>query len=317
MAVGDIMMGSDYPAYRLPADTGRYLFVEVAPILRKADIAFGNLEGVLCDGGQCAKDLGKGYYFAFRTPTRFGQNLKNAGFDILNLANNHARDFGQFGERSTRLILDSLGIRYTDCQGRIGVIDQDSLRVAFIGFYYGPCQNSLLDIDRAEEVIDSLSRLYDIIVVSFHGGREGSRAIHVGSGPEYYFGEARGDLRRFSHAVVDAGADLVLGHGPHVPRGLEVYNGRLIAYSLGNFCTYQGINIKGYCGYAPILSVEIDENGQFLSGKIYSFIQTGSRLGMIQMDQYLKNLYFQDMISFEEAMAHCNNPDEFEKLRKE
>lgn len=297
-AVGDIMMGSDYPVSRLPPDTGRTIFDEAIEILKKADLAFGNLEGTLCDGGRCAKDLNKGYYFAFRTPTAFGQNLKNAGFDILNLANNHSRDFGAYGERSTKKVLDSLGISYTDCNGKVAVINRDSIRIAFVGFYYGSCQNSLLDIALASEVVDSLAKLYEIVVVSFHGGREGSGATHVGEGPEYYFGEHRGDLRRFTHAVVDAGADLVLGHGPHVPRGLEIYKGRLIAYSLGNFCTLKGINVKGKCGFAPLLWIDIDSDGGFVSGRIYSFKQevgTGPKLDVeAETFNLIKNLSFED-----------------------
>jgi hypothetical protein len=85
----------------------------------------------------------------------------------------------------------------------------------------------------------------------------------------------------FAHAVIDAGADLVIGHGPHVPRALEVYNQRLVAYSLGNFCTYEGINIDNIKGYAPILSVQLAVDGAFISGRIISTYQQrpyGNRL---------------------------------------
>ncbi|RKX71827.1 CapA family protein [candidate division WOR-3 bacterium] len=272
-AVGDIMMGSDYPTPRLPPEDGRLLFSDAKDILVRADIAFGNLEGVICKGGECAKDLNSGYYFAFRIPPRMAGNLKEAGFDLLNLANNHSHDFGEEGLRQTKRILDSLGIDYID--DGVAVLTVDSIEVAFIGFYYGRCKNSLLEIEPAVAKVESLDRLYDLVVVSFHGGKEGNKAIHLPRGVEYYYGENRGDLRRFAHAVIDGGADLVIGHGPHVPRGMELYKGRLIAYSLGNFCTYRGINIKGYCGYAPLLWVELDEEGRFLMGRIYSFRQYG------------------------------------------
>ena len=78
---------------------------------------------------------------------------------------------------------------------------------------------------------------------------------------------------RFARSVIDQGADLVIGHGPHVPRALELYQDKLIAYSLGNFCTYGIISIKQEKGLAPVLSVDLDENGDFVRGKIYSFKQ--------------------------------------------
>ena len=77
----------------------------------------------------------------------------------------------------------------------------------------------------------------------------------------------------FARSVIDQGADLVIGHGPHVPRALELYQNKLIAYSLGNFCTYGIISIKQEKGIAPILSVSLDKNGDFVRGKIYSFKQ--------------------------------------------
>jgi len=78
---------------------------------------------------------------------------------------------------------------------------------------------------------------------------------------------------RFSHAVVDAGADLVIGHGPHVPRALELYKGRLIAYSLGNFDTWFGVSINGTNGFAPVLEAGLDEHGVFVAGRIHSNVQ--------------------------------------------
>ena len=75
--------------------------------------------------------------------------------------------------------------------------------------------------------------------------------------------------------LIDAGADVVIGHGPHVPRALELYKSRLIAYSLGNFCTYAKFNLKGISGYAPLLTFKVNQKGEFSEGKIYSFLQQG------------------------------------------
>ena len=77
----------------------------------------------------------------------------------------------------------------------------------------------------------------------------------------------------FAHATIDAGADIVIGHGPHIPRAIEIYQGRAIAYRLGNFATYYGISVADAKGYAPILELEVDGTGKLLSGRVNSYIQ--------------------------------------------
>ena len=116
----------------------------------------------------------------------------------------------------------------------------------------------------------SVKAEHDIILVSFHGGAEGLDALHIPFANEFYYNEDRGDVVAFAHAVIDAGADLVVGHGPHVPRALELYRGRLIAYSLGNFCTYYGISVVGLKGLAPVLRVTLTDEGEFVEGQIIS-----------------------------------------------
>ena len=106
----------------------------------------------------------------------------------------------------------------------------------------------------------------DIVVVAMHAGAEGSGATHVPHGTETFLGENRGDSRRFSHAVIDAGADLVVGSGPHVIRGLERYHGRLIAYSLGNFAGYKNFGTGGTLSLSAILRVELRGDGAFVGG---------------------------------------------------
>jgi hypothetical protein len=114
---------------------------------------------------------------------------------------------------------------------------------------------------------------HDVVIVSFHGGAEGADVTRIPFAEEEYFGEPRGDVVYFARRMVDAGADLVLGHGPHVVRGMERYRGRLIAYSLGNFATYYGISVNGLNGIAPILVATLDENGRFVEGMIHSTVQ--------------------------------------------
>ena len=95
-AVGDIMLGTDYPEDRLPPDNGEAQLAAVKDLLKDADVTFGNLEGALADGLPPTKVCNdKASCYLFRTPTRFAETLKAAGFDVMSLANNHARDFGE------------------------------------------------------------------------------------------------------------------------------------------------------------------------------------------------------------------------------
>ncbi len=101
-----------------------------------------------------------------------------------------------------------------------------------------------------------------------HAGAEGTDHTHVRPGTETYLGENRGNVVAFSHAVVDAGADLVIGHGPHVLRGMEWYRGRLIAYSLGNFAGYKVFALGGPLSLSGILRVTLRGDGGFDSGTL-------------------------------------------------
>ena len=112
-AVGDIMMGTDYPSPKLPGKGGKLLFEELKDTLREADIVFGNLEGPLYDGGSPAKKVKDKESYVFRTPTRFVKNLVEAGFNVVSLANNHAEDFGSQGMSSTKKVLDTARIKYS------------------------------------------------------------------------------------------------------------------------------------------------------------------------------------------------------------
>ncbi|MEW5979713.1 MAG: CapA family protein [Acidobacteriota bacterium] len=283
-AVGDVMLGSTFPDDAgLPPNDGADLLEEVTTILSAADIAFGNLEGPLIDGGSSSKcPPGSRNCYAFRVPTRYGKYLKQAGFDVMSLANNHALDFGAEGRRSSKRVLDELGIAYSGEPGDIARLTVKNRRVALIAFATYDTAYNLNKLDAAKQVVRQLAVENDLVIVSFHGGAEGAKYQHVPRGPETFYGENRGNLRAFSRAVVDAGADLVLGHGPHVVRGMEVYQKRLIAYSLGNFATYGGFNLSGPNGLSLILEAHLSSEGEFLGGRIHAAKQL--RPGGPQLD---------------------------------
>jgi len=399
-AVGDIMMGTDYPDNTLPDDDGVGFLAGVAPTLSAVDITFGNLEGVLMDGGEAVKrcrpattknnDKKKsapgaaarapapssvaaesrsptmtgtdataqtaatgavpapateeagtpaatvpdspatdttpsqaptsaeqnapdpsrddasateqsmsadallaldpvattvsrlpevaapapaGSCFVFRSPTRYATYLRDAGFDVMSLANNHAQDFGDPGRDSSMRTLDGVGIKHSGREGDIAEWTSQGRRFALVAFAPNVGSHQLNDLERAKQIVTELAAHHDIVIVSFHGGGEGEGASKLPFAHEIYAGEDRGDVVEFAHTVIDAGADLVLGHGPHVLRPLELYRDRLIAYSLGNFATYYGISVNGIRGIAAVLIARVDDNGRFLDGRLEPTMQ--------------------------------------------
>ena len=302
-AVGDIMLGTSYPdANTLPPDSGRNSFAAVLSDLRAADVTLGNLEGTLLDGGAPAhyKMHLKSKAYLFRMPTAYGGIFKDAGFDVLSLANNHIGDFGDKGRLSTMQVLDSIGINHGGQISRpTSVFTIKGIRYGFCSFAPNAQTVPILDLRNATEIIRELKTRCDIVIVSFHGGAEGVSMEHVPMKMESYFGEKRGNVYAFAHTVIDAGADMVLGNGPHVSRAMDLYKNRLIAYSLGNFCTYKSVSVEGVCGLAPLLKVNINKKGEFLNGRIIALKQThadgllrDSSNRVIKRIKYLTNVDF-------------------------
>ena len=273
-AVGDMMLGTDYPENHLPDDDGAGFLRHVTPILSSTDITFGNLEGVLLDGGEPGKKCSNpNACYLFRSPSHYVKHFVNAGFDVLSLANNHARDFGEEGRLASMATLAAAGMHHSGLEGDFASFMANELDVVLLAFAVTKNSNMMLDYDFAAEIVADHAKRHDIVIVSFHGGAEGQSVTRLPFAEEEYFNEPRGDVVKFSRMMVDAGADLVLGHGPHVVRAIERYKNRLIAYSLGNFATYYGISVDGIKGIAPILVTTLDGEGKFVEGKIHSTIQ--------------------------------------------
>ena len=288
VGVGDIMLGSNYPsASYLPPNDGKDLLDEVKPFLLDADVTFGNLEGTYLDaGGSVKKCSNPNICYAFRSPVRYLDYIKDAGFDLLSLANNHSGDFGSEGRNSTKKELAARGLAYaglTDCP--TAVIERNGRKIGFVAFAPNSGTIDIRDMSKAAALVADLDKIADIIVVSFHGGAEGAAYQHVPFGAETYLGENRGNLRLFTHALIDAGADVIFGHGPHVTRGIEMYKDRFIAYSLGNFATYGRFSLKGPNGLCPIVNVKTDTEGAFISGKISPVKQIGEGIPLIDAEK--------------------------------
>ncbi len=263
-ATGDIVMGA---TPNLPRDGGRSFFSGVQADLA-GDVVIGNLEGTLSTGGVSKCGPSSTNCFAFQTPPSYVRWLKRAGYTVMNLANNHAYDFGASGQRETVAALDGAGLRHTGRPGEIAFVRVGEVRVAVIGFAPYRWASSLTNIAGAVRLVRKAARQADVVIVTMHAGAEGTDRQHVHRGSEHYLGENRGNVVAFAHAVVDAGADLVVGHGPHVLRGMEWHHGRLIAYSMGNFGGYKVFSLGGPLSVSAILRVTLRGDGTFESGTI-------------------------------------------------
>ena len=278
--VGDIMLGTSYPSrkYLPPYDNPFLLLESVSDTLLSSDITFGNLEGSFLNTGEAVKKCrDTTSCYLFRMPEKYISALSRSGFDILSLANNHFGDFGMAGKKRTMEILDSVGIYYgglIECP--YSIFEKDSLTYGFCAFSPNAGTININDILKAGEIVSFLADTCDIVIVSFHGGAEGAEFQSVPKTIEMFYGESRGDVYAFAHAMIDNGADVVFGHGPHVTRSIELYKDRFISYSLGNFCTYGRFNLAGPNGIAPIMKITVDSTGKFLSGRIIPVFQLWS-----------------------------------------
>jgi poly-gamma-glutamate capsule biosynthesis protein CapA/YwtB (metallophosphatase superfamily) len=245
------------------------LFAHVRGQLRGADVAIGNLEGTLSSGGGSKCKAGSTRCYAFQAPPRSAALLRGAGFDDLNVANNHAFDYGASGQQQTLQALARYRLRWSGRPHQITVLRTHGVRVAILGFAPYPWAQSLLDTHAAQALVRQAAARADVVVAVLHAGAEGTDHQHVPHGTEHYLGENRGDERRFSHALVYAGADLVLASGPHVLRGLQLFHDKLIAYSLGNFATCsQALSMDGVLSQSGILVVTLDADGGLVSGRL-------------------------------------------------
>jgi len=278
IGVGDIMLGTNFPDPKyLAPDSGRNLLTPVKHILQNADITFGNHEGVLLDTGGIPKKCNNpDLCYLFRSPIKYVQNLVDAGFDVMSIANNHMGDFGDEGRLSTIKTLTDAGIHNAGLIIKpYTIFEYNGLKIGMAGFSPNNNVMDFKNIRGAKRIVEHLDSICDIVIVSFHGGAEGKKYQHITKKDEEFYGENRGNPYKFSHEMIDAGADIIFGHGPHVMRALELYKDKFIAYSLGNFATYARFNLKDENGIAPIIKVFTDRKGNFIKGEIFPIAQLG------------------------------------------
>lgn len=249
---GDIVIGS---SYGLPPLGGRTQLAKVHRLLRAPDLMIGNYEGTLSRGGspRCG---GGALCYIFQAPPERARNLATAGFDVMNLANNHALDMGAAARRQTVAALARHGIETGGLPGRVIVQQVEDTKVAIVGISQYPGSTTPRDPAAVRRLVRAADRAGDVVVVAFHGGLEGARGAHVPRGSDYGIA-----TRRALHAAVDAGADVVLGSGPHVVRGVERYRGAFIVYSSGNFAGWRNFGLGGLSSQSGVVRMSFDHRG--------------------------------------------------------
>jgi len=267
VAVGDVMYGSFFPKVDDLADeaTAAAFFDEVKPYFKGSDIRFCNFEGVFADSlvKECKM-------FCFGMPSTYSDYLVDAGFNLVSVGNNHANDFRTYGRENTAKVLDQHHLYWA------GYESKPSTTFTINGVKYGFCAfspnsyiASLHDTKNVKRIVKELDNVCDVVIVSMHCGGEGTAYQHVTREDDYYIEQNRGNAYEFAHMVIDAGADVVLGHGPHVTRGVEVYNDRMIVYSMGNFATYSQIKVHGKLGIAPLFRIRVKgSTGEFIDAQV-------------------------------------------------
>ncbi|WP_433288536.1 CapA family protein [Micromonospora sp. CA-244673] len=311
-ATGDIIMGN--APNRLPADGGKGFFDSVERALQ-ADLVMGNLEEPLTvdtGTGKCGAHSTR--CFQFRAPPEYAAHLRDAGFVLLNQANNHGYDYGPKGYENTRKALEKYDLAHTGAPDEITVIEVQGVKVAVAGFSSYVWSNSVIDIAEAKRVVAKAATMADLVVVQVHMGGEGADKTRVRPGTEMFLGENRGDPVTFSKAMIDAGADLIVGHGPHVLRGMEFYKGRLIAYSLGNFAGGgNSLSNDGRFGWGAVLKVSLRPDGTWAGGSLTSTYMNGT--GRPTMDPDDRGLRLVRQLSGSDFPRTAARLDDFGKIK--
>lgn len=281
VGVGDVMLGSDWPEPYMDermiegGDPAAVIGAEMLGIFQSADVTFGNFEGTMHTSSAGAKACGNPTLcYTFRSPPWHAGYLRSAGFTLMSNANNHARDFGENGRAETYRHLTGAGIAVSGGDSpstRFGYQTlADGTRVGLVAFGHNPGLMQVNDLTRMARLVQEAHQSADMVIVSCHIGAEGAKYERLTRAPEEFVGENRGNPFAFGRAAVDAGADIVFCHGPHVTRAVEVYKGRFIAYSLGNFWTFGRFNLNGLNSFAPIADLQVARDGALLSGRIVS-----------------------------------------------
>ena len=267
--VGDMVFSSDHALNTRSLQAMVPHLTDVTSDLSQPAFMFGNLEGPITELVETSKPSIPGVSYVFRFPVATAQLLKSSGFRAVTLANNHSLDYGAAGLADTLKHLNQQGLFGSGhLRGQFELFDLEAIKIALVSVGFYPMQNSIKELDAMTELIASAKRSADVVIVAMHAGAEGEAHIELPDGPETFLGEARGDSRAFARAAIAAGADAIVGYGPHVLRAAECIAGRPVFYSLGNFLGVGGLSAQGLAGVAAAAQLAFDTNKKLLGSRL-------------------------------------------------
>lgn len=234
----------------------------VSILTTRPSLMIGNLEGTFADTARPSKCIYMSTNcHAFRSGMAFAYELKNAGFDLISLVNNHSYDYGAEGLSDTEAILDAAGIPYISQTHPSTSLTINGKKVGVLGVSFTPPFSTITDYNFITKEIATLRQSNDIVILIFHGGAEGSDKTAVTGDYEYLGDENRGNVELVAHTAIDAGADIVFGSGPHVLRKVSYYKNKPIVYSAGNFVGGNGrLTTSGILGVSALFTVTEHDN---------------------------------------------------------
>jgi poly-gamma-glutamate capsule biosynthesis protein CapA/YwtB (metallophosphatase superfamily) len=253
------------------------LIAPIGPLVSGADLVLLNVEGAIGAGSaprKCARRSTLCY--AIRQPIATAAALRRVSDSariVGNVANNHAHDAGDGGFRETLRRLDAAGVLATGADTiatPVAIGDGDTIGV--LGF--SPWSVARVeDLNAVRRHVARAAARYGRVIVTMHIGAEGGGARHTHDRLERFAGESRGNSVAFARAAVAGGASLVIGHGPHVLRGIEWNGPALVAHSLGNLVTYGPFNVGAYNGHGAILCATLGADGAVRDAVVRSTLQ--------------------------------------------
>lgn len=259
----------------------RNAFTEFMPLLTKADLVLGNLEGPITDANTPRKPYVPGRSYSFRFPIDTAQILKKANFHVLSIANNHAQDYGPTGFADTQRHLTAAGIEYTGLKGSYVIRTVKGIRIGVIALAHYPAYNNVLEIDATAKLVADVRAKSDLVVLFYQLGGEGDAFAMLTNEDEVFLGEQRGNARKFAAAMIKAGAGALIAHGPHLVRAAECMNGVPVLHSIGNFVSAGGLSTQNLANVSAFPELLFDASGKFKSVRIVPVTFSSERLPKI------------------------------------
>jgi hypothetical protein len=295
---GDLMLGSDLDTTWVTAAARRVgravpalpsapaMVAPLVPLLADADIVLVNVEGAIGEGPVPRKCRpGSRFCYAFRQPPDRAAaiaGLSARGVVVGNVANNHAMDAGAAGFAETRQMLETAGVGVTGADTIATAVGIGSDTIGVLGFATAQAGPDPRDLAAVRRHVRRAADRFGRVVVTMHMGAEGASAQRTGDSTEMYLGENRGNVVAFARAAAESGAAFVIGHGPHVLRAAEWWQGSLLVYSLGNLLTYGPFNMNPPRHHGGFACAVIAPDASVSDGEIRSTLQR--RPGIVSVD---------------------------------